>query len=76
MCRSCEAARINGVLCHEHGCPDAWQDEIRECSNCGCDFEPEARGQRFCCDCCAASFFGLPCDCENCREFCEIEGDE
>jgi hypothetical protein len=41
---------INGVACHEIGCPDAWKDETRECFECGCDFEPEQRYQQVC-DC-------------------------
>lgn len=37
-CNSCSPARINGVLCHEGGCPDAWKDKPKECSQCGCTF--------------------------------------
>lgn len=48
MCDSCEALRINGVLCHELGCPDAWKNAIRTCKWCGRDFKPEFRGQEFC----------------------------
>jgi hypothetical protein len=48
MCQSCEVLRINGVLCHEQGCPDAWMDEIRQCYECGCDFTPESRNQILC----------------------------
>jgi hypothetical protein len=51
MCASCEALRINGVLCHEAGCPDAWKDYTRECFECGCDFQPSSRHQRTCMDC-------------------------
>lgn len=25
-CDSCNPSMINGALCHEHGCPDAWRD--------------------------------------------------
>lgn len=44
-CDQCEAAMINGVFCHEHGCPnrsarydresETWvkQTECRECGN-------------------------------------------
>lgn len=28
MCDSCEVLTINGVYCHELGCPEAWKDEI------------------------------------------------
>ena len=56
MCEQCEAVRINGVLCHEHGCPNAWQDYTRECKWCGAEFMPEERGQAFCCEDCAESY--------------------
>ena len=58
MCQSCEAMRINGVLCHETGCPDAWRDEKRECKWCGSPFTPEDRNQRFCDEDCAESYYG------------------
>lgn len=48
VCQSCQPARINGVLCHEHGCPDAGRDEVRECRFCGCEFKPENRFQKCC----------------------------
>jgi len=56
MCDSCEAVMINGVHCHETGCPDAWQDYERECKWCGCGFMPEDRHQGFCSDDCAISY--------------------
>ncbi len=43
-CDQCELLRINGVICHEHGCPN--QDKrfedgewvsYSECFICGCD---------------------------------------
>jgi hypothetical protein len=45
MCQSCEALTINGVLCHEHGCPDAWRDYKRKCAWCGQEFIPENKYQ-------------------------------
>lgn len=39
-CDSCSPANINGILCHEAGCPDAWKDYIIECFQCGCEFYP------------------------------------
>ena len=60
MCNSCEALTINGVYCHEIGCPDAWQDEIRECLECGQDFKPETRYQTCCDDSCYAAYNNLP----------------
>jgi len=26
-CDGCSPSMINGVLCHETGCPDAWRDK-------------------------------------------------
>lgn len=57
MCDSCEALTINGVYCHEHGCPDAWKDYTRECQECGHDFRPEASDQVFCSEECAENYF-------------------
>ena len=48
MCNSCEALTINGVYCHEHGCPDAWKDETRKCEWCGQDYKPGAPHAIFC----------------------------
>lgn len=47
-CPQCEQVRINGVVCHETGCPEAWRDAWRECPECGCDFKPKTRDQKFC----------------------------
>jgi len=57
MCQSCEAATINGVLCHEHGCPDAWRDYKAECKWCGQLFTPEERGSAFCSEDCAEVYY-------------------
>ena len=59
-CQSCEVAMIQGVRCHEHGCPDAWRDEVRECRECGCDFEPESRHQQLCSESCLCAYHGIP----------------
>ncbi len=48
-CDSCLMLSINGIVCHELGCPDAWRDEKRSCYNCGCEFTPAVRHQK-CCD--------------------------
>jgi hypothetical protein len=45
-CDQCEAAMINGIFCHETGCPNsrklyrygAWI-KIFECRECGCEVE-------------------------------------
>jgi len=60
MCQSCEVVRINGVLCHEIGCPDAWQDYLVECAWCGSDFLPAFKGQDCCSADCAECYHGWP----------------
>lgn len=45
-CDSCAALMINGVYCHETGCPNT----PRHCAECG---SPCDHGQRFCSDECA-----------------------
>src|SRR5271170_814608 len=50
-CEQCQALRVNGVPCHEPGCPDAWRDRDVDCFECGCPFRPESRYDRTCPDC-------------------------
>lgn len=52
-CHSCQAAAINGIPCHETGCPDAWRDYDRDCRECGCPFRPETSDRAVCDDCIA-----------------------
>ena len=63
-CDSCEVANINGVRCHEIGCPDAWRDEVRECKECGVEFRPDFREQTLCDGECYNAYHGLPCESE------------
>ncbi len=47
-CDQCNSATINGVYCHETGCPKSWLDENGEaapfpCWECGFDFIPEEK---------------------------------
>ena len=51
MCDSCKALMINGVHCHETGCPDSWKDYQNECYECGFEFWPEHRGELICPEC-------------------------
>ena len=51
MCDSCEVLNINGINCHEYGCPDVWKDYPVECFECGCEFMPTGRFQGVCEDC-------------------------
>jgi hypothetical protein len=48
QCDSCEALMINGVFCHEQGCPNqhkVWDPDRQEwikyveCRECGCTIE-------------------------------------
>ena len=57
-CYNCAAAMINGVFCHEAGCPSAWRDVRRSCRVCGFDFQPNARHETVCDDCHESSLFG------------------
>jgi hypothetical protein len=57
-CNSCDAVYINGVFCHEQGCPDAWIDQVRECVECGYEFIPENKDQTCCSKECAWIFYG------------------
>ena len=43
-CSQCEALCINGIPCHEHGCPR----ERHECAGCS---EPIPRNQKWCEQC-------------------------
>lgn len=76
MCQSCCAVKINGVLSHEHGCPDSWKSYRKECKWCGNMFIPEYRTQEFCQDSCYFNFNGIPDpeDTELCDE--DIEDDD
>jgi hypothetical protein len=60
MCSSCQAVKINGVLCHEHECPDTWKDYKRECKWCGQKFTPEYRNQNCCNESCECAYYGYP----------------
>ena len=50
MCDQCIAATINGQVCHEHGCPNAWK-EPRKCTYCGEWFTPSNKHNKCCYDC-------------------------
>ena len=47
-CSSCLAIYINGVYCHEFGCPEAWKDRLRDCIECGHTFLPNRKNQDIC----------------------------
>ncbi len=56
-CESCSLVVIQGVPCHEKGCPDSWIDPETElgyeleCTFCGSRFIPEHSMQKLCMDC-------------------------
>ena len=56
VCHSCTLLRINGIVCHETGCPEAWTDEIRKCKWCGSEFKPENCRQQCCDESCRDAF--------------------
>jgi hypothetical protein len=50
-CDDCAIAVINGVVCHEHGCPSAWKGKPIKCFECGCAFVPSTKNAVVCVDC-------------------------
>lgn len=50
QCAQCQLVRINGLLCHEIGCPAAYKDYVYTCP-CGTDFRPKYSRQRWCHSC-------------------------
>ena len=56
-CDQCDVLSINGVACHETGCPNGWCNPVTgkgyaiECCKCGCDFVPDDKRQGTCDDC-------------------------
>lgn len=67
-CPSCELMRINGILCHEIGCPDSHLFMKHECKECGKAFEPENKNQEYCSPHCYRMDNGYDCDCDFCIE--------
>lgn len=53
-CDGCWSVSINGIACHEHGCPNNWIDlntgepYRTECNFCGSLFVPAVRYQSYC----------------------------
>lgn len=57
MCEQCEVVSINGVNCHELGCPDSWKDYKVSCDWCGSEFMPEVKDQVLCDSDCAEAYY-------------------
>ena len=76
MCEQCEMLSINGIACHETGCPLAWKTKT-ECAWCGQTFAPESRGQRCCEHSCEVAYRGDTCGCDECQpQLCEEEEED
>lgn len=77
-CESCNATMINGVFCHETGCPDAWKNHKYSCKNCGCEFTPESKDDSFvtCSHICHVNYYGLLCTCDECMQGYPDSSDE
>jgi len=58
-CDQCQLLRINGVVCHELNCPNAWKDYVRECKECGREFKPKKKNQMCCSNSCNKAFYGF-----------------
>ncbi len=67
MCSSCEVLNLNGLNCHEVGCPEAWKDYKRECKWCGQLFTPEEKWDNYCSHSCYTGHNSIACDCEECN---------
>lgn len=50
-CDGCQPSVIQGFLCHELGCPDAWRDRESKCIECGSTFKMDRRNQQVCQGC-------------------------
>lgn len=63
-CKSCDSCGINGVLCHETGCPDSHidlgtgQPYPVECKFCGSPVSPPCQVTPFCSNDCAQAYLG------------------
>ena len=57
QCHQCAAAMINGVYCHEIGCPESGKQAFRDCKWCGAKLEgPKKRNRGFCNNDCEKSY--------------------
>ena len=56
-CDSCNLLRINGIVTHETGCPEAWKDYKVSCKWCGSEFYPVEKYQICCSEECAESYY-------------------
>ena len=59
LCDDCDALNINGILCHEIGCPSAWKNYNKKCRWCGTTFLPKEKDHEFCCVDCHNDYYGI-----------------
>jgi len=57
-CDACQLVRINGVVCHETGCPEAWRDKRPPCKWCCFTFQPRHPRQTTCSASCYRAYYG------------------
>lgn len=50
-CDGCSPGMVNGVLCHEYGCPDQWRDYTINCRGCDYEFFPQDKHMAICPNC-------------------------
>ena len=62
-CNSCELLNINGLNCHETGCPDAWKDYEYDCRWCGSKLVNKEESTKFCDIHCYCMYSNLECQC-------------
>lgn len=55
-CNQCDVMTINGMVCHETGCPSA-KYVAQDCKWCGQEFAPTDDNLNFCDDGCAEAFY-------------------
>lgn len=56
-CDGCSPSRINGALCHEQGCLEAWKDYAKTCSECDRNYYAQRPGAFQMCHFCARNYF-------------------
>ena len=57
-CDSCQILAINGVACHEQGCPNGHKNKTADCKECGRTFRLKHNGQTLCSNKCHREYYG------------------
>lgn len=58
QCTQCQVLSINGLRCHETGCPIAWREYTKRCRNCKREFKLKEQRQEVCSKQCYRDFWG------------------